>query len=129
MALLEAGAHIDTVNSEGKAPYEVAKTGEWSFLILKHFTKRLDELALLLVVCYTGVAEIILKSQMKPSLQCIAAKTITKYNIPYCGSVSKNLENFIGLHGINKAYSGELWIEEFIFVCVAQWSNEGVSLL
>lgn len=49
-----------------------------------------------------GVAKIILKAQMKPSLKCIAANIITKYKIPYYGMVPKDLETFIDLHGICK---------------------------
>lgn len=51
---------------------------------------------------FAGDARIILKKEMKPSLKCTAAKIITKFKIPYCGMVPKNLETFIGLHGISK---------------------------
>ncbi|XKL64612.1 hypothetical protein PGB90_004698 [Kerria lacca] len=74
MDLLKAGAHIDTVNAKNETPCDAA----------------------------SNVAQIILKTQNKPSLKCIAAKAVTKYNIPYSGLVPKNLESFIGLHGIKK---------------------------
>ncbi|XP_033211455.1 protein fem-1 homolog B isoform X2 [Belonocnema kinseyi] len=72
MGLIEAGAHMDTVNSQGKTPYEAATT---------------------------GVAEIILRTQTKLSLKCMAAKAVKTYNLSYCGSVPQSLESFIELHG------------------------------
>ena len=36
---------------------------------------------------YLGVAEIILKSQTKMSLKCLAAKSVRKYNLSYLGKV------------------------------------------
>lgn len=60
MALLEHGAHIDSVNAAGQTPLSAATT---------------------------GVAEIILKSQADMSLQCLAAQSIRKYNINYVGQV------------------------------------------
>jgi len=72
MALLEAGAHIDCVNSSGQTPLNAATT---------------------------GVAEIILKSQTKMCLKCLAAKSIRKYNLTYQGQVPKALESFIQMHG------------------------------
>lgn len=70
--LVEAGAHMDTMNSAGKTPYDAATT---------------------------GVAEIILRSEMKLSLTCIAAKAVKAYNLSYAGSVPRTLETFIELHG------------------------------
>lgn len=72
MELIEAGAHVDTVNSNGKTPY--------------------DEVT-------TGVAEIILRTQMKLCLKCMAAKAVKTYNLSYCGKVPRSLESFIELHG------------------------------
>lgn len=72
MALLEAGAHIDCVNTSGQTPLNAATT---------------------------GVAEIILKSQTKMCLKCLAAKSIRKYNLTYQGQVPKALESFIEMHG------------------------------
>ncbi|XP_043482021.1 protein fem-1 homolog B-like isoform X1 [Leptopilina heterotoma] len=72
MALIEAGAHMDTVNSQGKTPYDAATT---------------------------GVAEIILRTQTKLSLKCMAAKVVKTYNLSYCGTVPQSLESFIELHG------------------------------
>ncbi|KAL0278710.1 UNVERIFIED_CONTAM: hypothetical protein PYX00_000453 [Menopon gallinae] len=70
--LIEAGAHMDIVNSLGKTPFETATT---------------------------GVAEIILRTQTKPRLQCMAARIIKKYDLTYQGQVPKCLESFIELHG------------------------------
>ncbi|XP_076177028.1 protein fem-1 homolog B isoform X2 [Ptiloglossa arizonensis] len=72
MELIEAGAHMDTVNSRGKTPYYAATTGE---------------------------AEVILRSQTKLSLKCMAAKAIKTYNLSYCEQVPRSLESFIELHG------------------------------
>merc|ERR1712142_56882 len=72
MALLEAGAHIDSVNAASQTP---------------------------LAASATGVAEIILKSQSEMSLKCLAAQSIRKYNLPYQGQVPKSLESFIFIHG------------------------------
>jgi len=72
MALLEHGAHIDSVNGAGQTPLAAATT---------------------------GVAEIILKSQSEMSLKCLAAQTIRKFNLKYHGQVPKPLEEFIYIHG------------------------------
>jgi len=72
MALLESGAHIDSVNAAGQTPLSSAAT---------------------------GVAEIILKSQSKMSLKCLAAQSIRKYNLNYQGQVPLSLESFIKIHG------------------------------
>ncbi|XP_033346613.1 protein fem-1 homolog B [Bombus vosnesenskii] len=72
MDLIEAGAHMDTVNSNGKTPYDAVAT---------------------------GVAEIILRTQTKLSLKCMAAKVVNAYNLSYYGNVPRSLESFIELHG------------------------------
>ncbi|KAF4530186.1 hypothetical protein B566_EDAN001445 [Ephemera danica] len=81
--LTQAGAHMDTVNSQGETPFDTATT---------------------------GVAEIILRTQSKLSLKCIAAKAVRVYNISYKGQVPHTLESFIELHGPvvlnNQASSG-----------------------
>uniref|UniRef100_T1JE69 Protein fem-1 homolog B n=1 Tax=Strigamia maritima TaxID=126957 RepID=T1JE69_STRMM len=73
MALIEGGAHMDTVNYKGQTPFEAATT---------------------------GVAEIILRTQSKLSLKCIAAKAVRKFNVSYQGQVPQTLESFIELHGV-----------------------------
>ncbi|XP_012285319.1 protein fem-1 homolog B isoform X2 [Orussus abietinus] len=70
--LINAGAHMDIVNSQGKTPYDAATT---------------------------GVAEIILRTQTKLSLKCMAAKVVKTYNLSYVGTVPRSLESFIELHG------------------------------
>jgi len=72
VSLLEAGAHIDCVNSAGQTALEAATS---------------------------GVAEIILKSQSKMSLKCLAAQSVRKYNLTYQGQVPESLESFIQIHG------------------------------
>ena len=66
MALLETGAHIDSVNAAGQTPLAAATT---------------------------GVAEIILKSQADMSLKCLAAQSIRKYNINYIGQVCEYIKH------------------------------------
>lgn len=46
-----------------------------------------------------GVAEIILKTQAKLSLKCIAAMAVKTYKLSYVGEVPLALESFIELHG------------------------------
>jgi Fem-1 homolog b len=70
--LTEAGAHMDTVNSHGETPFEAATT---------------------------GVAEIILRTQTRLSLKCMAAKAVKAYGLTYQGCVPRSLESFIELHG------------------------------
>ncbi|MCL4141303.1 UNVERIFIED_CONTAM: hypothetical protein GTU68_045574 [Idotea baltica] len=72
MALVEAGAHMDTVNQSGATPMDAATS---------------------------GVAEVILRSQNKLSLQCQAARVVKCKGIPYKGTVPLHLEAFIELHG------------------------------
>ncbi|CAG9766351.1 unnamed protein product [Ceutorhynchus assimilis] len=70
--LTEHGAHTDIVNNDGESPLEASTT---------------------------GVAEIILKTQIKISLKCIAANAVKIHKIPYLGQVPSGLEEFIELHG------------------------------
>lgn len=72
MELTEAGAHMDIVNMQGETPFQAATT---------------------------GVAEIILRTQTKLSLKCMAAKAVKTYNLTYQGQVPQSLESFIELHG------------------------------
>lgn len=73
VALIEAGAHMDTVNCKGATPFEAATS---------------------------GVAEIILRTHIKLSLKCIAAKAVKTFNLSYQGQVPRTLETFIELHGV-----------------------------
>ena len=47
----------------------------------------------------SGVAEIILRTQKKLSLKCLAATVVKVAGIPYRGQVPRHLEDFIELHG------------------------------
>uniref|UniRef100_A0AAR5Q6D3 Protein fem-1 homolog B n=1 Tax=Dendroctonus ponderosae TaxID=77166 RepID=A0AAR5Q6D3_DENPD len=71
--LTENGAHTDIVNNKGETPLESSTTG--------------------------SVAEIILKTQIKISLKCMAANAVKVNNIPYRGLVPSGLDEFIELHG------------------------------
>ena len=71
-ALVEAGAHIDVVNARGLTPMQCATT---------------------------GVAEIILKSQARLTLKCLAAQSVRRHNLSYQGQVPESLVTFIELHG------------------------------
>ncbi|VEN59219.1 unnamed protein product [Callosobruchus maculatus] len=72
-ALTEGGAHLDCVNGRGETPLDASATG--------------------------SVAEIILKTQMKLSLKCLAANAVKRHRLTYRGLVPKALECFIELHG------------------------------
>ena len=41
------------------------------------------------------------------SLECLAARVIMKYKIPYVGRIISSLESFVQLHG-SSAYNGDL---------------------
>lgn len=71
-SLLQNGAHADIVNKSGKTPFQSAAT---------------------------GIAEIILKSQIRPTLKCLAAQAVMRYGIEFQGQVPESLEPFIRLHG------------------------------
>ncbi|XP_063221513.1 protein fem-1 homolog B [Bacillus rossius redtenbacheri] len=77
--LTEAGAHIDTVNVNGETPFDAATT---------------------------GVAEIILRTQAKLCLKCMAAKAVKTYRLTYQGQVPRSLESFIELHGSGSVNQG-----------------------
>jgi len=51
------------------------------------------------LILISGVAKIILRTQTKMSLACMAAKVIKVYNLTYSGNVPRSLESFIELHG------------------------------
>lgn len=73
MCLIDNGTHLDCVNCDGNTPYEAATT---------------------------GVTEIILRTQSRISLKCIAARAVQRYTLPYQGLVPLNLERFIEMHGV-----------------------------
>ncbi|XP_017892142.2 protein fem-1 homolog B-like, partial [Ceratina calcarata] len=74
MELIEAGAHMDTVNNRWKTPYDAVTT---------------------------GVPKTILRTHTKLSLKCMAAKAVKFYDISYRGNVPRCLESFIELHGFD----------------------------
>ncbi|XP_014291823.1 protein fem-1 homolog B isoform X2 [Halyomorpha halys] len=84
--LIDAGAHIDIVNNRGDTPLETAAT---------------------------GIAEIILRSQNKVSLKCLAARAIARHGIEYEEQVPSTLIDFIELHGPCKAASSENMCSHF----------------
>ena len=96
MTLIEAGAHMDAVNIYGETPFETASTGTRVKLFFHTCNIYESDFTFLPV---TGVAEIILRTQSKLSLKCIAAKAIKRYSLSYKGQVPHPLEGFIELHG------------------------------
>ncbi len=46
----------------------------------------------------TGVSEILLKTQMKLSLKCLAARAVRIYNISYQNQIPRTLEEFVKFH-------------------------------
>lgn len=101
--LTEAGAHIDCVNIRGETPLDSSATGSKSFFIVYfgyffNFSSFLFKFYVKLIICL-GVAEIILKTQAKLSLKCMAASAVKTHKLLYKGQVPQALESFIELHG------------------------------
>ncbi|KAG7473335.1 hypothetical protein MATL_G00094700 [Megalops atlanticus] len=71
ISLVEAGAHMDMTNKQKKTPLDKSTT---------------------------GVSEILLKTRMKMSLKCLAARAVRKHQIAYRKQVPKSLEEFVELH-------------------------------
>ncbi|XP_051918219.1 protein fem-1 homolog B [Hippocampus zosterae] len=71
ISLVEAGAHTDRANKQKKTP--------------------LDEST-------TGVSEILLKTQMKMSLKCLAARAVRRHRLAYRHQIPASLEEFVDFH-------------------------------
>ncbi|XP_034031570.1 protein fem-1 homolog B [Thalassophryne amazonica] len=69
--LVEAGAHTDMTNKQKKTPLDKSTT---------------------------GVSEILLKTQMKMSLKCLAARAVLQHQITYRNQIPKTLEEFVEFH-------------------------------
>lgn len=69
--LVEAGAHTDMTNKQKKTPLDKSTT---------------------------GVSEILLKTQMKMSLKCLAARAVRHHQITYRNQIPKTLEEFVEFH-------------------------------
>ncbi|XP_020779585.1 protein fem-1 homolog B [Boleophthalmus pectinirostris] len=69
--LVEAGAHTDMANKQKKTPLDKSTT---------------------------GVSEILLKTQMKMSLKCLAARAVRQHHITYRNQIPKTLEEFVEFH-------------------------------
>jgi Fem-1 family protein b len=73
-SLINANAHLDYVNLKGRTPFSQATT---------------------------GVAEIILRSESKISLKCLAARAIARHKISFSSHmIPHELELFVRLHGL-----------------------------
>lgn len=71
IGLVEAGAHTDMTNKQKKTPLDKSTT---------------------------GVSEILLKTQMKMSLKCLAARAVRRHHISYRGQIPETLEEFVAFH-------------------------------
>ncbi|KAG7468288.1 hypothetical protein MATL_G00141280 [Megalops atlanticus] len=71
ISLVEAGAHTDMANKQKKTPLDKSTT---------------------------GVSEILLKTQMKMSLKCLAARAVRLHQISYRNQIPRTLEEFVELH-------------------------------
>lgn len=69
--LVEAGAHTDMTNKQKKTPLDKSTT---------------------------GVSEILLKTQIKMSLKCMAARAVQQHKITYRNQIPKTLEEFVEFH-------------------------------
>ncbi|XP_055795345.1 protein fem-1 homolog B-like [Salvelinus fontinalis] len=71
ISLVEAGAHTDMTNKQKKTPLDKSTT---------------------------GVSEILLKTQMKMSLKCLAARAVRQHQITFRNQIPKTLEEFVAFH-------------------------------
>ncbi|XP_077425034.1 protein fem-1 homolog B [Vanacampus margaritifer] len=71
ISLVEAGAHTDRTNKQKKTPLDKSTT---------------------------GVSEILLKTQMKMSLKCLAARAVRRHRVPYRHQIPASLEEFVDFH-------------------------------
>ena len=71
MCLIKNNAHLDVCNLDGKTPIDVATT---------------------------GVAEVIIRTQRKLNLKCLASRAVKRHKIPYKGTLPVFLEDFVELH-------------------------------
>lgn len=71
ISLTEAGAHTDMTNKQKKTPLDKSTT---------------------------GVSEILLKSHMKMSLKCLAARAVRQHQITYRNQIPRTLEDFVEFH-------------------------------
>ena len=69
--LIDGGAHHDFVNNDSKTPVDMAKTDE---------------------------ARMTLSESRNLELQCISARAVRKFGIPYLGVVPRTLEKYINMH-------------------------------
>ena len=69
--LIDGGAHHDFVNNDSKTPVDMAKTDE---------------------------ARMTLSESRNLELQCISARAVRKFGIPYLGVVPKTLGKYINMH-------------------------------
>ena len=69
--LFDGGAHHDFVNNKGKTPADMAETDE---------------------------VRMILSERRKLELECISARAVKKFGIPYLGLVPRILEKYISMH-------------------------------
>lgn len=69
--LIEAGTHMDRTNYDGKTALDLVTT---------------------------GVAEIILRTERKIELKCLAASAVRRHKLDYKGNVPVMLEEFIEMH-------------------------------
>ncbi|KAG5273666.1 hypothetical protein AALO_G00154090 [Alosa alosa] len=71
ISLVESGAHTDMTNKQKKTPLDKSTT---------------------------GVSEILLKTQMKMSLKCLAARAVRQHHITYRNQIPRTLEEFVEFH-------------------------------
>lgn len=71
MSLIKNNVHLDVCNLDGKTAIDTATT---------------------------GVAEIIIRTQSKINLKCIASRAVRRHNVPYKGVIPLFLEEYVDLH-------------------------------
>ena len=69
--LIDHGAHVDKVNNQRQTPIDVSTT---------------------------SVADVIILSRRKLSLQCLAARAIKTFSISYADQLTNHLKEFVDIH-------------------------------
>ncbi|KAF7648945.1 hypothetical protein LDENG_00149800 [Lucifuga dentata] len=98
--LLDCGAQVNAADHEGNTPLHV---------IVQYNRPISDFLTLHAIIISlqkktpldkstTGVSEILLKTQMKMSLKCLAARAVRQHQITYRNQIPKTLEEFVEFH-------------------------------
>lgn len=82
--LINAGAHVDTVNSEGKTPYDAATTGNFFFL----FNKIKDLIIDRVPIIDKTFINILKRQYFEPGLFLLRFKLILRVYLIYINNIN-----------------------------------------